>query len=589
MLELRKEHIILETDRDLVIERERSSPFFSINEIPGEVSIPFNLPASPVNILALGPVDEINVTKTATHDIILSDEGFQISHGKLAIEAVDTDLNHNQSGTISAYFLSNISEFYQRIKDKKLNALLLGGIRTFAWAGYQSTGGGFWSHVHDTWTFQGSREYCFYPIYNPGYTGFTNGWMNQLKEFNGIREMARDENTNALCPAINLVYLLTQIFEEHGYRLIGKLLNDVTFRAITIPSFYGVYWADGVFTVPNQWIAYPLPTITINLQEHVPPDFLISTFLVELQKFLPIGFEVDDNTRTCEIFMLSDINPVGAKERMFELNPAIRIETEKEQKIMAFERDKDNADSFDIKSDVGDVDEIESWKNIPMVYLPGSTIYIKDIKEYWKLTTIGVNLIWQPVSPNVDGYQPDRSTDTINSKISTMPLSEQEMYQSISAGVHGFFPACNQEGNWKKKPAKIKKWGIRFLLFSGALPYANTFIDLPFAYPSNYHLNGPTYMPFQKIFDWSLCLINSTEDGLYEKLWKPWLRTFENREKVLATWRPSFSDYISFKWKEPFLINNTPYLIEKITDQFPFERPGDDTSDSVAIEARRMN
>ena len=605
MIQLKKGNIILDTSENMVIERERMSPFFSVDEIPGEVSIPFALPPSDLNLKALGAIDQVPVKKDATHDILIKDGVFQISHAKLAIESIETDLNINNSGSISAYSLSNISEFYQRIKNKKLQELTLGGLRTFTWDGYNTTGTGFWAHVHNTWQFSGSREYCFYPIYNPGYKGFTKGWMNQLKEYSGVREMARDENTTALCPAVNLVYLLKQIFEEVGYKLTGTLLNDNAFSSITIPSFYGVYWADGVYvpevpeiiilgTVVQAFVAAhldanPLATITINLQEHVPPDTLISSFLVELQKFMPVGFEINDNTRTCEILMLSDISPVGAVERYSQIGSFIKTELDKEQKIYALEREGDSADEFDLKADIGSKDETETWKAMPMVYAVGSTVYVKDIGEYWKLTSLGSTIIWQPVFPNPEAYKPEGSTDSIGSKITTMPLSEQEMFQATTIGIHGYFPACNQEGNWKNKASKFNKWGIRFLFFKEALPYGNTGFNLPFAYPSNYHINGPDTNPHQKVFDWSLCLINSTDDGLYEKHWKPWLKTFANREKIFVEWRPSLSEYVAFKWKTPFLVNNTPYMVEKIKDKLPYDRPGDPTSESVAVEARRMN
>ena len=584
MIKIRKGSVILDTAEDMEIERERLSPFFTPDEIPGEVSYPFGLPPTDTNLQELGYIDQVPIKKDATHDVQLMDEPFQVSNAKLMIESVETDLNMNNSGVISAYTLSNVGEFNQRIKDKNLSQLYLDGPRTFAWDGYNISGTGFWAHVHDTWN---GGDYSFYPIYNPGYKGFTRGWMNWLTDYSGIIELNRIGNLNSLCPAINLVYLLKNIFKEHGYQLTGSLLTDGTFSAITIPSFYGVYWADyHMFgTAPfDIAIPDPLTSITINLQDHVPPDFLISTFLVELQQFLPVGFDIDDNTRTCELVMLGDISPVGAKDWYNEIDSSIKTELSKEQKIYALQHEVDNADSFDIKADMN-AHEIDSLANLPYIVTTGFRVFVKDIQEYWQMLSGGYRMI----CPNTGEYKPANSNGTIGSKISTMPLSEQEMYTATSIGVHGYFPACNQEGNWKGKQAEVKKWGVRFLFYNGRNEYRNTGINLPFAYPTNYHINGSLSIPYIKLYDWSVCFEESGGDGMYKKLFEPWLRTFANREKIYIEWRPTLQEYLKFRWRHPFLVNNTPYLVEKIIDKLPFERPGDPKSESVDVTARRMN
>jgi hypothetical protein len=78
MLSIKKGSTYLDTSFDAAIERERTSPFFSKDEIPGEVSYPFMLSPSPTNLRELGYIDQLAVKKDSRHDVIIYDDGIQI-------------------------------------------------------------------------------------------------------------------------------------------------------------------------------------------------------------------------------------------------------------------------------------------------------------------------------------------------------------------------------------------------------------------------------------------------------------------------------------------------------------------------------
>jgi hypothetical protein len=119
-----------------VIQRERLSPFFLSKSsdgkdgIPGEISYPFKLPPSDKNYRLLDWPHILPNVKTKVHTGILENDGMQLSAGRLVMDVIETNLQINNKGFIDAHFLSNASEFFVRIKDKKLKDLSLGGERT---------------------------------------------------------------------------------------------------------------------------------------------------------------------------------------------------------------------------------------------------------------------------------------------------------------------------------------------------------------------------------------------------------------------------------------------------------------------------
>lgn len=586
MISIKKGNKFLDLIEGTTIERERVSPFFSKDEIPGEVSLPFTLPASPNNMQQLGNLDILPVKKDAQFDVIIYDEGLQVTHGKLATEFVETTIDNASRGKISVFALSNASEYYQRIKDKKLSDLDLGGDRIFNWDGYNTNVGstGFWRHIHNTWEtpYNEYPDYSFYPISNPGFLGGSKGWMNMMKYYDNEIQFAREENINCLCPSINLLYLLKKAFTDFGYLLKGDILNDIDFKSLSIPSFYSVLWCNSNHTyspggIIDVYQIIPQDTITINLQQHVPTDYPIATFLVEMQKLLPLGFDIDDNARTCELVLLSEINASGAKDKTGEISTEVKIDFDKEEKLFALHRDFDGGDSLvgmpDFSKERIAVSPADTIDDIPSIYSVNTVVFIIKLNAWYKQLVFDQTLTWSFFADNIYNYDPVDYTDSISCKITPMMVSEQQM----ATGIHGFFPSCKQEGNWNGKRGATAPWQLRVLFYRGKLQYKNTGQAIPLAYNHIYHTNQYN----QKIGNWSL---SYTADGygVYDLFFSKWLKTFGNREKLSCTWSPRLHEYLGFRWRFPFLVQNTPYMIEKIKEKLPY-------NGSVEIEARRMN
>jgi hypothetical protein len=580
-ISIKKGNTELDVKPGSMITRERQSPFFRKDEVPPEISYPIALPPSDKNLKELGYLDHLPADKTQRQDIILYDDGMQITAGKLQTEYLDTNLRRSNVGSISAFVLSNFSEFLQRISNKKLNQLNLGGLRTFTWDGYDATSGtGFWKHVHDTWQYADSDDgdYVFATIRNEGYLGDAT-WMNKLM-LNGAdeTEMAQTGNSRSLCPAIFLGYILKQIFLEAGYAVSGDILEDAQFKKAIFPSFYGVFWCTSSFdgAIPPNETVTPLNSITINLQEHVPPEWTIAKFLLELQNKIPIGYDIDDNKKQCRIVLLSSLTGAAAKDRTKEVSSQLRIVLEKEQKIFAFENTIDSNDEYPEGIDLATWNYLgESAADITT--MPGDLYLNTILNEYHGIKTDvpfvpGVTVAVK-IADNIYGYKPANSTETITTAMSPMPSETVTVFTGTTYGdVTMKVPICKQEGNWKGKAGDLVPWDVRLLFWYGLQGVGATPIMQPVA---NYHTFG-------LLGTWSWAY-KCGEVGLYDVFWKDWLKTFANFETIEGVWMPTLVDYLTFRWDDVLLIKNTPFLITHITERLPMNG-----TVAVPFKAKRM-
>jgi hypothetical protein len=582
-LSLIKGNIELDIEPDTTITRERQSPFFQIDKIPGEISFPFNLKPSDKNLKELGYIDHLPAEKAQIHDIIVKDSGQQITGGKLTTEFIQTNLRRDNVGVISAFTLSNSSEFQQRIKNKKLKDLQLGGQRNFAWDGYNATSGvGFWKHCHDTWHYSNcdDGDYVFFPVKNESYLGFAT-WMNKLKVVGNTVELSETGNSRSLCPSIFIAYVLQQIFEELGYSLTGDILDDPQFKRATMTSFYGVFWCTYEFDEadpPNETVS-PLSNITINLQEHVPPEWTVAKFLLELQSKIPIGFDIDDNKKECRIVTLNKITTSTAKDRTEEVAASLKIVLEKEQQFHGFDNTFDNNDAYPDSFDLRSWTYMGESSTVPTATQPGEICLMVKTNEYWGIPTDqpfvpGVTVA-RKIVDNIYGYKPANASNTITSAMAPLPSKLMTVAQDGTWTLNERTPICKQEGNWKGKEGDFIPWDVRLLFYLGMKTAVGTIVDFPVACHHNF---------FQEVQDgnWSWAYKVGTY-GLYDFFWYDWLKTFAHIESIEGIWEPELLDYLKHRWDEPLLLKNTPYLITNITEVLPMNGVV-----KVAFKGKRM-
>lgn len=599
------------------IQRERSSPVFleqtdeGKDGIPGEISYPFTLPLSDTNLRLLGFPDMLPKVKQRQHDVVLEDAGMQISGGKLVLDSVNANLSKNNVGNINSHLLSNISEFWQRVQAKKLSELQLGGERSFTWAGYSLVSDGFWKHVHDTWAYDNADDgdYVFDPIGCEDYR--TEGevtWINGWKEFSGAIELAREENYLSLCPQPFLVYVLRQVFEEHGYTLEGDILDDPDFKQICFESYKAVDWAvptfDGPYSSPTITLA-PRSTIYIRLNEHVPPVMTIGEFLVELQKLLPISFVINDRAKVCRVVLLSSLVNAGARDRTADFAPgySLSFDTVGETRVYGFERNDDNENTYEVTEDEYDFQgSVDSLTDLPAAdaSTQNQMYYVRYLNAYFACINFAqistsTFYLWLRVGHNVGSYLTGNQTDTISSNIAVSPISEQKIFTGGTLGdVWGYFIAAKRKGNWfamgtgyndaDQQDLEFTPWPARIFFHRGKKAFSAGG-TMPLATNGIYNFNSdyPLVASHDQVGEWSLSYtVGDGNYGLIETFWSKWLPVLELNEIIKGRLYLKFHEYLQWDWSQVLLIQNTPYLIKKITEILPY-------LGYIDIEAQRIS
>ena len=605
-ISIKKGSQYLDLAPDTRIQRERSSPaFIEITEdgkdgIPGEISYPFTLPLSDNNMRLLGFPDQLPVVKNLQHDVILEDAGMPLSAGKLVINGVNSNLMKNNVGSIDTHILSNISEFWQRVKSKKLSELTLGGPRIFNWNDYSLAAPGFWKHVHDTWSYTSADQgdYVFDPVLCNNYKrDEKDTWINGWAEYSGQIQLAREANYYCLCPQIFLAYILKAIFTEHGYTLSGEMMDDSDFKQLCFLSFRSVDWAVPLLSGPtiNPVVTIqPKAEITIDLRQHVPPAMTVGEFLVEIQKLLPVAFVINDRQRTCNLIKLSNTAQAGFKDKTESFAPSYNLSFERkeiQEIVYGFERVDDNEAA--VSADLSQVKYMGKLASFSMLPLPTITYaqqcyYIEQLNQYFlclQLPGIGAwYYFWVRVDHNHASYLPGNQTNTIVSNFGIGIAEIATIFTGASLGpVTGYFLKEKREGNWFGQDADdFTPWPARIFFHRGRQAFHKGG-TMPLATNSIWNFNSSSpQSSAPQVGNWSLSYrIPGSNYGLYDYWWAKWLPALQMNEKIKGRLYLKFHEYIQFDWNDVLMVNNTLYLVRKINEILPY--PG-----YIDIEAMRI-
>jgi hypothetical protein len=265
-------------------EVERKSPFFSIEEITSEASTPLTFLYTPNNAVALKlPYQYYTERKKMRLPAEYFDDNTFKGRCTLVLETGKLNLNNVEATEISGYLLYGVSNFLNDIKGAKLSDLSYGGDRTFNWTTADPTDGsdGFWQHIHDSWT-DAAIPYVFQPIRNEGWLEDVD-WLNKLDDNAKIKY----DLLNVLVPAIRLPFLIENIFSDYGYTVDFSGMGDTHWQKLIMLSEVEVNWVNRnyLYNGSNEsWSAFYTvwPSITINLQNHVPQDKTIADFIIQL-------------------------------------------------------------------------------------------------------------------------------------------------------------------------------------------------------------------------------------------------------------------------------------------------------------------
>jgi hypothetical protein len=611
MIGIKKGNEYLDLQPNTQLQRERQSPVFldqtedGKDGIPGEISYPFTLPLSDRNIRLLNFPDMLPMVKTLQHDVLLEDSGMQLSNGKLVIDTVTSHLNKNNVGAIDCHILSNVSEFWQRVRSKKLSELSLGGERSFTWAGYDLVTTGFWKHCHDTWAYTDADDgdYVFTPLYAYHYeTENQVKVINNWEEHSGQIQLAREYNYNCLCPHPFVVYILKKVFTEHGYSIGGDILDDPDFKQICFESYRSVNWAvptiNGPLATPTVTVA-PTNPVTLRLAEHVPPAMTIGEFLVELQKLLPIAFVINDRAKSCRVVLLTDLANAGASDSTPKFNPSFSLAFDAKENTSIYGFDRVNSDEFTVNVLQSEYDYqgvVNSLSDLPTANSTNQNkmYFVKYLNQYHACINAaetggsGTLYYWLLVGDNVGGYLPENQNNTITSAFEVAVIRYHTMilhYYGVGDHLYMYLPWNSQRGNWYASGLgrDFEPWAPRLFFFRGSQTFSAGGTK-PLATNGIYNFNSadPMTGSHDQVGEWSLSYESPDgEYGLIGTYWGKWLPVLELNEVIKGRLYLKFHEYLQWDWSNVLLIQNTPYLIKKVTEVLPY-------AGHIDIEAQRI-
>lgn len=573
---------------------ERSSPFFAKDSLADEYSLPFTFPYSPRNAQALGLQNHFYTRrlKKRVPARLFDNNNFSYS-GELVIESADLNVNDVTKSSISGYFLTGASSFFSLIKNKKLQELTLGGVRSFAWTNNDplSSNKGFWQHIHET--LPGTMPYSFAPIRNEKWSGNSDegseDWMNGL---NNLGQIDYNGNFNSLAPQISLKYVLEQVFKEHGWVFDYSQMQDLHWESLFMPSFYAVTWQKIIQTAVAPYFDYaPLPTINLNLQNHVPPDYPIANFIIDLRNRYNWGFDFDSSNRTCKMFALKNLANGKRKDWSAYMNPRQRSDFSEDLKVFSFRTTVDGADALSSQPDFAKIQKGEPVLNFSELPAPveanfNVVVYCYFENQFFqcRYNEVDLNYEWALYADNIYDYEPDGHNEEISSAISTMPVYRTLYRTNGLTDYYGLFPLCEQEGNWEGKAGEFIRWGMRLLFHRGLVWEANsTGLQGQIQYP--YLTSVPfTITQTEPDFRWSNVLKHDFEGkalGIVDYWFRDTLKYLEQSEVMSGILNLPRQELMNFSWSDVILLRNIPYIVQKIREVIPYKN-------TVEAELRRI-
>lgn len=550
---------------DADTEMERNSPLFLLDNILAEYSTPIGIRCSEKNTQALGFMFfELSTKSRSTFDVDIYTNGTYRGPATLVIETAGMNRAYAGRNILNGYLLSGISAFFTSIKDKKLTDLSLGGVRTIPWTTDDPLDGsnGYWQAFQKSYDF--TDDYVVLPCKNLAFASddiqftFVDGWMNK---YDGTKIVTKQQ----IVPWPKFEYVLTQIFEENGWKLDTTGLNDEVWKKLLLYSNYLVPTCSFFYNAPTDSVLCTSnSSVNIELSKAMPQDKLCSTFIFEFCKrffWFPL---CDQNNKTCRLIALKNTGEKTPKDWTKYSSAVSSSDFSKTEKIFAFKNDIEGDDGYSSSSPdlsnwlIGYADSYNLLPD-PANYVYANSLYYTFFEnKYWQAvwdeTTHTTS--WEVYGDNIYDVDPGNATDTIETIVSTLPISNQ-MFEN---GFFGFVPIVNQE--------KQTKWGIRCVLYHGMTRMVNELgQQLDPVYPYGSSTNTPPFGSPQ--LAWSNVWSHSDyfyDYGIIEYWGARWLNLVKIPEVIKRNFRLPLYELVNFQWDDTILVHNILYLVSSYID-----------------------
>jgi hypothetical protein len=262
-------------------------------------------------------------------------------------------------------------------------------------------------------------------------------------------------------------------------------------------------------------------------------------------------------------------------------NMAITPNKELTSRTMGLKRNYNTDTASAGSTDLTNLDFIETREldtlPLPVIAPEGAIYRIMTLNEYHVKQTVNGVLETIKVADNTGQYKPEgENIEYIESAIvPTSMLSDIELIAKVDP--RGFtnyvyrVPSVTVEGNWQGKP-ETATFGMHVAFYKGkTYPVNNNGSWLvPYATNTNASYSvGVSEPELDYDGNWSLAYKNGPY-GMVEYWWKEWLKILAENEKIEGTMNLSLHEYMQLSWADEILIENTSFILTKVTDVLPF-------------------
>lgn len=560
------------------LELQKENPFLQFNEkLIGEYSLPFQAPATPKNLRLLNYAAIIEKQTSNTGiDALLYDAAIQVGAGKVKIERASININKTSKGTISCYYLSAASGFWQDIKDIKLRDINTGGDISYPWA--SGGPGSFWEHIFNVVNGAvGDYNYAFFPVINmkwPSSVGVTSGEyyppvMNRVyADGSNVRfyEQAMDLQVerNRIIPFPYLKHILVKTFEHVGWSAQGDILDDPDFIKITMLNFRAIDWA---YVETGGPVIYRDPVI-FNLKDHLP-DITISSFLIALMNRFGFWYDFDSATRKVTIRMLNDLTIGAVKNMTDKSSPLANKNIVQQRNIYAFRNRfvtdiADGAPNFKTIDYIGDVDKTTDLPTANSSRY-GHVYLVREENNFYNCAQNPDDDIWQwwPYAYNIYDHEPDGANTDIFTDATTVGQERLDSYFDL-------IPRIDNTGEWLgRTDTEPSAWGIHLAFYFGK---RNNKSGDPVPYASHHLYDSQGYT----LAAWSIAFrgqktITADQVGLYDLNWKPFIDMISGAEEIEHTLYLPMHEYLQLKFSDRVNVAGVNLFIKQIKSSIPYK------------------
>jgi hypothetical protein len=521
---------------------EMPSPLFDFDSIIGTYSFPLNVPTKP-NYKALG-FNNLTGNKAdlpenvACHVLLHNNEWLE---GTIKV-------NNVQNGQTSIALLSSTGHFGNIIKFKKLSDLALGGIRDIGPALSDII-----DHANDTTSGTASTyDYVFFPYKNPDFYGDTNpdygGYVNEWDHDNQTFFYNTATNKYCISPCIYIVYLIQQIFEEHGFTVSGSFLEDPEIRQLVLYNNTALEYNNGAPL--NEFNRY------LNLQKHIP-QATIADFLIGLRKLFALDFHFHRTGKHVEIRTLKSI--INIPKYTDWTGKSSRAGLQLTQNFDGYKL----SFSGETNNTRPNPKELTGFVHPPSLVFPSSpAIGDAFFNPFWGYFGIYQSTGWDGGSEIPAIYPIGNGVKNIDSSISPVwQVEKNELVPGSVSGDYRSIPFIVQKGNSDKfNPNNLEKCDLHMLFYRGLLPdWPNNRLYPHASAISAYHEPGAG-VPVQS-GDYSLYWHNTYRyDGLYTNFWEPWMNKIHRAKTAQYQHRLNIVDFLNYDYAEQHRIGAVNHL-----------------------------